>query len=232
MNTTLVILSSSFWSVVCILVVIMIGYYFYKPQKSDIPGTQNTTDTQDLVPDVQDIEPVNVVLKKEEPKPDPLSGKFYIKMIGKNNLCVDTGGYNGGDPNGSNAFHPFTCDPNNGNQQFTFDKNTYLFTNVKSNKCIDDGTGEYNKTKLTGSPLDFFGVPINHLYNKLTLWTCDKNQGNQMFRYDPKTKLLKSLVKENKCVDDGGGTTSAASKFSLQDCNPSSINQQVEIIPI
>jgi hypothetical protein len=139
----------------------------------------------------------------------------YTKMFSNPNkrggsMCIDDGGAYAP---GQSKMHIWQCDAANPNQKFEPVRidtpvgakvpGVMLLQNpFKQNLCMDDGGGT---------------APGQ---TKMHLWTCDKNNMNQQFTYDPMLKQLKNPNK-NLCVDDGGGT-----KYGLWHCDPNNKNQQ------
>ncbi len=140
----------------------------------------------------------------------------YTKMFSNPNkssgtMCIDDGGAYGP---GTAKMHIWQCNAANPNQKFTAERidlpitaskvpGLMLLQNpFKQNLCMDDGGGI-----LPGQ-------------TKMHMWTCDKNNLNQQFTYDPLLKQLKNPNK-NLCVDDGAG-----SKYHLWACDPNNKNQQ------
>ncbi|EGZ16182.1 hypothetical protein PHYSODRAFT_505939 [Phytophthora sojae] len=151
-----------------------------------------------------------------------------FENVNKPGLCIDDGG--SWDPAGSTA-HLWYCDANNQNQWYVLDEAQLMLRNpMKEYLCFDDGGGT-----TAGA-------------TKFVMWKCDINNGNQHFEilsraamleekkkrlgltpYDILTSgqeiMLRVRGKSNLCVDDGGGYTAGATKFSDQPCNPDSPNQ-------
>lgn len=88
---------------------------------------------------------------------------------------------------------------------FNFPQRFMLQVPGKNNLCVDDGGG-----RKPGE-------------TKFHLWTCDTNNINQQFVYNPKTRQIQAANKLGLCVDDGGGQE--GSQFHLWDCNPENTNQ-------
>ena len=144
----------------------------------------------------------------------------YTKMFSNPNkrkgaMCIDDGGAYAP---GAAKMHLWTCDAANPNQKFVAERidtpvgakvpGVMLLQNpFKPNLCIDDGGGT---------------APGQ---SKIHSWTCDRNNINQQFVYDPMLKQLKNPNK-NLCVDDGGGTRDGQTQYHLWTCDPNNKNQQ------
>ncbi|TMW56875.1 hypothetical protein Poli38472_006885 [Pythium oligandrum] len=138
------------------------------------------------------------------------SEEFMMRVPGKDNLCVDDGG---GVASAQTQFHLWTCDPNNLNQVFRYDPDTFTIrSSTKANLCVDDGGG------LSA------GQTLFHLYE------CNPSNNNQKFVYDWASQMFRNPTKANMCMDDGGGVSSGQTKFQLWDCDVSNGNQRFEVI--
>ena len=131
--------------------------------------------------------------------------KFLIKALHKNNLCVDDYGF---------EVKLNTCDPNNPNQQWTYDANTKLIKNANKNKCLDDGGATYGGQ------------------TKFAIWDCQSTNQNQLFTYDSFTKMFKNSVKNNLCMDDAGATTPGSARMHVWGCDANNGNQKFDIVSL
>jgi hypothetical protein len=133
---------------------------------------------------------------------------FVIKNPSTGFCLDDTGTGLGGA-----EYWNWDCDINNPHQQFVFENNL-IRSATKVNQCLDD-----KATTARGQ-------------NALYVHGCNKNNGNQLFTYNPNTKLLKSLNKNNLCIDNAKSGTPAPKKgkFHLWDCLPNIPAQQFELV--
>jgi hypothetical protein len=83
--------------------------------------------------------------------------------------------------------------------------------NPNKNLCVDDGGGIHNGQ------------------TKYHLWTCDPNNKNQQFVFNPTNNMFANMNK-GKCIDDGGGLSPGASKFHSWNCDGANINQRFKPI--
>ncbi|GMF15467.1 unnamed protein product [Phytophthora lilii] len=150
----------------------------------------------------------------------------------KDNLCFDDGG---GTTPGASRYVMWFCSDDNPNQHFEvlpratmveekrkrliaagvdddidlLNSGQQLMLRVrgKDNLCADDGGGHSNgETKFVDMP-------------------CDPTSPNQIFTYDSKTHLFRSVNKPGLCMDDGGGWSAAQTTAHLWDCDPNNQNQ-------
>ncbi|OWZ24487.1 hypothetical protein PHMEG_000435 [Phytophthora megakarya] len=150
----------------------------------------------------------------------------------KPGMCIDDGGGRGPGGQTPAMARMWACNPSNENQWFILDQDTMMLRNpAKDNLCLDDGG--------------------NHPLMKFWLSNCDRNSPNQHFEIvspaslpgvgapnpdrlgtkflnlleSSNQVLIRSHVKNNWCLDDGGGHSNGETTFVYQPCDPNSPNQ-------
>lgn len=135
--------------------------------------------------------------------------KFLVKDPHKNKCIDDRGATSGGQ-----QLYVVGCDPNNVNQQWTYDHRTGLIKNANKNLCWDDG-GWSDANKNSGNP-------------KATTRPCDPNNKNQQWRYSTRTRQFYNPNKTDQCLDDSNDGIS----MYLYDCIMNNTNQRFDIVNI
>lgn len=135
--------------------------------------------------------------------------KFLVKDPHKNKCIDDRAATTGGQ-----QLYVVGCDPNNRNQQWTYDHSTGLIKNANKNLCWDDG-GWSVGNKNSGNP-------------KMTTQPCDPNNKNQQWRYSTRTRQFYNPNKTDQCIDD---STDGNSMY-LWDCIMNNVNQLFDIVRI
>ena len=146
----------------------------------------------------------------------PPINKFLIQYRGNTNYCIDDNGINS---ESTGNLKSYTCDPNNNNQQFTYDPTTMLLSNPnKKNLCIDDNdTINVNKD------------------NNLSSKTCIKKDNyNQAFIYNQDSNQIMSANKYGLCVDSKSAVNDNGVKLYLNNCggNGSVTNQGFNLLDV